>query len=236
MMGDAVPPRLSLAGAQDKIPVLVEGGVIKLHGRSTPPSYILKFAVDGRDLVILNELFLNTLARLAGLECPLTTASEIAGHGYLLVERYDREGIGTTGLRRIHQEISARPWETRIDKYQVLSGARFAQCIATARHACRPNAASVLHLLRWQLFNVLVGNTDGHAKNISLLQDDRGRWRDAPAYDLVGTLVLGCHPDLAFTIGEQANSQQLLPRDWQAFARECRFSYALVRREIRALA
>jgi serine/threonine-protein kinase HipA len=51
----------------------------------------------------------------------------------------------------------------------------------------------------------------------------------------VGTLVLGYHPDLAFTIGEQANSQQLLPRDWQALARECRVGYPLVKREIRAL-
>lgn len=41
VMGDAVPPRLSLAGAQDKIPVLVEGGEIKLPGGSTPSSHIL---------------------------------------------------------------------------------------------------------------------------------------------------------------------------------------------------
>ncbi|WP_280545745.1 MULTISPECIES: HipA domain-containing protein [unclassified Halomonas] len=217
--------------------MLIEEGEIKLPVGSTPSSHILKFAVDGRDLVILNELFLNTLARLAGLECPVTTAGEIEGHWYLLVERYDREGIGTPGLRRIHQEDFCQAMGySRIDKYQVPSGPRFAHCIATARHACRPSAASILHLIRWQAFNVLVGNTDGHAKNLSLLQDDRGRWRVAPAYDLVGTLVLGYHPELAFTVGEQANSQQLLPRDWQAFARECRFSYALVRREIRALA
>ncbi|QTF91279.1 type II toxin-antitoxin system HipA family toxin [Halomonas sp. BM-2019] len=233
VMGDAVLPRLSLAGAQDKIPVLIEEGVVKLPGGSTPSSHILKFAVDGRDLVILNELFLNTLARLAGLECPLTTVGEIEGHWYLLVERYDREGIGTPGLRRIHQEDFCQALGlSRVDKYQVPSGPRFADCVATARQACRPSAASLLHLLRWQVFNVLVGNTDGHAKNISLLQDERGRWRVAPAYDLVGTLVLGYHPDLAFTVGEQANSQQLLSRDWQAFARECGFGYPLVKREI----
>lgn len=237
VMSDGTPPRLSLAGAQDKIPVLIEEGVIKLPGGSTPSSHILKFAVDGRDLVILNELFLNTLARLAGLDCPLTTVGEIEGHRYLLVERYDREGIGTPGLRRIHQEDFCQALGlSRVDKYQVPSGPRFADCVAMARKACRPSAASLLHLLRWQVFNVLVGNTDGHAKNISLLQDERGRWRVAPAYDLVGTLVLGYHPGLAFTIGEQSNSQQLLSRDWQAFAHECRYGYALVRREIMRLA
>lgn len=84
--------------------------------------------------------------------------------------------------------------------------------------------------------NKRVGNTDGHAKNISLLQNEHGQWRVAPAYDLVGTLVLGYHRDLAFSIGEQVSSQQLLTRDWQAFAKECRFSYPFVRREILALA
>lgn len=86
------------------------------------------------------------------------------------------------------------------------------------------------------MFNVLVGNTDGHAKNLSLLQNERGQWQIAPAYDLVGTLVLGYHRDLAFSVGDRFNSQQLLPRDWQTFAKECRFSYPFVRREIHSLA
>ncbi|MCE8018942.1 type II toxin-antitoxin system HipA family toxin [Halomonas sp. MCCC 1A11036] len=230
-------PRLSLAGAQDKIPVLLENGELKLPRGATPSSHILKFAVDGRDLIVLNELFLNTLARLTGLACPTTTVGQAEGHPYLLVERYDRAGIGTPELRRVHQEDFCQAMGlSRIDKYQLPNGPRFAQCIATARQACRPSAASLQHLLHWQIFNVLVGNTDGHAKNISLLQDERGQWQVAPAYDLVGTLVLGYHRDLAFSIGDQVNSQQLLPRDWQAFAKECRFSYPFVRREIQALA
>lgn len=193
--------------------------------------------MDGRDLIILNELFLNTLARQAGLACPTTSMGQAEGCPYLLVERYDRAGIGTPELRRVHQEDFCQAMGlSRIDKYQVPNGPRFGECIATARQACRPSAASVQHLLRWQIFNVLVGNTDGHAKNISLLQDDHGLWQVAPAYDLVGTLVLGYHPGLAFSIGGQDNSQQLLPRDWQAFAKECRFSYPFVRREIQALA
>lgn len=230
-------PRLSLAGAQDKIPVLLENNTLKLPWGATPSSHILKFAVDGRDLIILNELFLNTLARLAGLSCPTTTLGEVEGYPYLLVERYDRAGVGTSKLQRIHQEDFCQAMGlSRIDKYQIPGGPRFGQCITTARQACRPSATSIQHLLRWQIYNVLVGNTDGHAKNISLLQNEHGQWRVAPAYDLVGTLVLGYHRDLAFSIGEQVNSQQLLPRDWQAFAKESRFSYPFVRREILALA
>src|SRR5690554_1130625 len=169
--------------------------------------------------------------------CPTTTLGQAEGHAYLLVERYDRSGIGTQALRRLHQEDFCQAMGlSRVEKYQVPDGPRFGQCIAAARQACSPSATSIQHLLRWQIFNVLVGNTDGHDKNLSLLQNERGQWQIAPAYDLVGTLVLGYHRDLAFSVGDRFNSQQLLPRDWQAFAKECRFSYPFVRREIHSLA
>ena len=47
--------------------------------------------------------------------------------------------------------------------------------------------------------------------------------------------MLGYDPDLAFSIGEQFNSMQLLPRDWQAFAEECRFSYPFVKSQIQGM-
>ncbi|EPC04167.1 hypothetical protein L861_02320 [Litchfieldella anticariensis FP35 = DSM 16096] len=230
-------PRLSLAGAQDKIPVLMLDDMLYLPSGNAPSSHILKFAVDGREHVILNELYLNTLARLAGLACPPTSMHYAGRHPYLIVERYDRCGIGTYHLERIHQEDLCQAMGlARNQKYQAFGGPRFEQGVQTVREACRPSAASIQHLLRWQIFNVLVGNSDGHAKNVSLLQDEQGRWQVAPAYDLVGTIVLGYHPDLAFSIGESFNSMQLLPRDWQAFAKECRFSYPFVKRQILEMA
>ncbi|MFC3285548.1 type II toxin-antitoxin system HipA family toxin [Litchfieldella rifensis] len=230
-------PRLSLAGAQDKIPVLVWDGTLYLPSGVAPSSHILKFAVEGREQVILNELYLNTLARLAGLACPPTEMHYAGRHPYLVVERYDRHGIGTHHIERLHQEDLCQAMGlSRTQKYQAFNGPRFGQAVQTVREACRPSAASIQHLLRWQIFNVLVGNSDGHAKNVSLLQDARGRWQIAPAYDLVGTIVLGYNPELAFSVGEQFNSRQLLPRDWQAFARECRFSYPFVKRQIQEMA
>ena len=43
-------------------------------------------------------------------------------------------------------------------------------------------------LLNLILFNGLIGNADGHAKNISLLHDENGTTL-APFYDLVSTMV-----------------------------------------------
>ncbi|HET8790152.1 MAG TPA: type II toxin-antitoxin system HipA family toxin [Modicisalibacter sp.] len=240
LMSDDDPstrPRLSLAGAQDKIPVLVKSGELYLPRGAAASSHILKFAVEGREAVILNELYLNTLANLAGLRCAHTEIRYAGRQAYLLVERYDRSGIATANLQRLHQEDLCQAMGiARTHKYQVPNGPTFGQCVQKVRQVCRPAAKSVQQLLLWQIFNVLVGNSDGHAKNLSLLQDSTGNWAMAPAYDLVGTIVLGYHPDLAFSIGEQFNSQQLLPRDWQAFAAECGFSYPFVKRQIAQLA
>ncbi|MCG7598301.1 type II toxin-antitoxin system HipA family toxin [Halomonas sp. McH1-25] len=239
MAGDApeARPRLSLAGAQDKIPVHWRDGTLYLPMGNAPSTHILKFAVEGREQVVFNELYLNTLAREAGLACPVTTMHVAGRHPYLMVERYDRTGLGTTHIERIHQEDLCQAMGlSRSQKYQSFNGPRFGQCVQAVREACRPPAASIQQLLTWQIFNVLVGNSDAHAKNVSLLQDDRGRWQIAPAYDLVGTIVLGYHADLAFSVGDQFNSMQLLPRDWQQFASECGFSYPFVKRQIAELA
>lgn len=239
LMNDGNPakrPRLSLAGAQDKIPVLLRSDTLYLSSGVAPSSHILKFAVEGREQVILNELYLNTLASLAGFACPNTWTAYAGRHPYLVVERHDRLGVGSETIERAHQEDLCQAMGlSRTRKYQAHNGPRFGEIVQTVREACRPSAAAVQQLLRWQIFNVLVGNSDGHAKNISLLQNARGRWQIAPTYDLVGTVVLGHDPDLAFSIGEQFNSMQLLPRDWQAFSGECRFSYPFVKRQIQEM-
>lgn len=239
MLSDAteIRPRLSLAGAQDKIPVLLQEGELYLPMGDAPSSHILKFAVEGREQVIFNELYLNTLAREAGLACPVTAMYFAGRYPYLVIERYDRVGLGTPIIERLHQEDLCQAMGlSRSQKYQAFNGPRFGHCVQAVREICRPAASSIQQLLLWQIFNVLVGNSDGHAKNVSLLQDGRGRWSIAPAYDLVGTVVLGYHADLAFSVGEQFNSMQLLPRDWQRLASECRFSYPFVKRQIENLA
>ena len=56
-------------------------------------------------------------------------------------------------------------------------------------------------LLRWQVFNVLAGNSDGHAKNLSLLYGSDGSTRLAPFYDLVPTRAIeNLDHDLAIAV------------------------------------
>ena len=89
----APKPRLSLAGAQDKIPVIWRDETFYLPQGTAPSSHIVKFAVDGRDHVIFNELYLNTLAALVDIDCPSTSVRYAGRYPLLVVERYDRAWV-----------------------------------------------------------------------------------------------------------------------------------------------
>jgi len=89
------------------------------------------------------------------------------------------------------------------------------------------------HLLRWQIFNVLVGNSDGHAKNLSLLHLLNGETRLAPFYDLVCTRAIErIDYHLALNVGGERNPSLIARPHWETLARQCdvrpRFLWNLV--------
>lgn len=67
------------------------------------------------------------------------------------------------------------------------------------------------------LFSWWVANGDQHLKNFSLLRTREGRWRLAPAYDLIATrLAMPSDRDLAMPIGGRKSN--LTKRLWLDFA------------------
>lgn len=226
--------RLSLAGAQDKIPIVLQGDEVYLPRGATPSSHILKFAE--RPGIVLNELCLNTLAERLGIPCPPTRVLRLGGETMLAVQRFDRE-CRDGQLRRLHQEdVCQALGLPKSRKYQADGGPGLGDCAALLRRGVTAPALAVAQLLRWQIFNVLAGNSDGHAKNISLLQRGDGRWNLAPSYDLVCTRILPFDPELAMAVGAQAHPQQVLPRDWQAMARELGVAPPYALKQVRELA
>jgi len=83
----------------------------------------------------------------------------------------------------------------------------------------------LLRLRDWQLFNYLIGNGDGHAKNLSLLYDaSSGLPRLAPFYDLVCVELFArigagrFDRSMAFWVGERSTPEEIRRRDWEAMA------------------
>src|SRR5690606_15758820 len=101
------------------------------------------------------------------------------------------------------------------------------------QHAAVP-AAERLTLLRWGVFQTLIGNVDAHAKNLSFFVNPDGL-RLAPAYDLVCGLIYQderVESALAMAIGDEFVPQQLRAFDWALFASQCALQPNLVAREL----
>lgn len=215
------PKRMSLAGAQHKMLVILHGDTLFEPLPGTPSTQILKPEHQGGHYPasVMNEYFTMRLARAAGLDVP-SVHRFYAPQPVYLIDRFDRILPATTtgdsaafadAVRRRHV----------VDTCQLLNKARTfkytAAHLATLAEAlihCRARVAARMRLYRWLVFNVLVGNGDNHLKNISFLVD-AGGINVAPAYDLLCTAVYDTralgndnarwpNTALAFSLGDAA--------------------------------
>lgn len=179
---------LSLAGMQPKIALRLspEGKWMEcLNGAAS--THIIKpgprDSAPGADL-IHNEAFCLHLARRLGLTTVTADIRTFDGRPALVVSRYDRRA-DADDVHRLHQEDCAQMLGLNTDdparKFQYgrpLPPLRRIAEILDTEYA--PRAP----LLALSTFNVAVGNTDAHAKNISVLHDENGSLTLAPAYDI----------------------------------------------------
>ncbi len=216
-------PRLSLAGAQDKCPVLVRNGDYFLPQGEAPSSHILKFELSGYRHLPAYETFMMHLARAIGLPVVDIELRSVAQTRYALITRYDRPLDAQGEPQRLHQEDFCQALGFGHEKkYQEFGGPSFAQCYRLVQDASSDPAVDTQHLLRWQIFNVLAGNSDGHAKNLSWLYFPNGAIRLAPFYDLVCTRAIArIDAHLAMAVGGERHPGAISRLHWEALAREC---------------
>lgn len=216
-------PRLSLAGAQDKCAVLVDNDVYFNPVGDAPSTHILKFeSADYKNLPVY-EVFTSRLAAAVGLPVVDIVLRTLDKHQFAQVSRYDRYHDTNQQIARVHQEDFCQALGySHVRKYQHDGGPRFEDCVALVRDASDDPAVDVQSLLRWQAFNVLAGNSDGHAKNLSLLYHRDGAIRLAPFYDLVCTRAIDrIDANLAFDVGGERNPSLVTVEHWLALAQRC---------------
>jgi serine/threonine-protein kinase HipA len=229
--------RLSLAGAQDKLPVVFDGDRIGLPRNGTPSSHILKPAIRTLVDTVANEGFCLALAEAMQLKPAKSQMRSVRGQQFLLVERFDRV-VDTHGLRRrLHQEDFCQALGVVPEmKYQNEGGPDLAQCFDLVRRVTRPSAPHILRMLDYVIFNALIGNHDAHAKNFSLLYANSTPVL-APLYDVLSTAVYpNLTPKMAMKIGSKYKFSEVQARHWDQFAQAVGLSMAQARKRILALA
>ena len=237
--------RLSLAGAQDKIAVRVEGDAISLPLGGAPSTHILKPAVEQFAGVVFNEAFCMRLAAATGLPAAKAEIRRVEDVEYLLVERYDRtrsQGPERVTLERLHQEDFCQALGIVSEhKYQKEGGPSLKQCFALLREVSSVPVLDLARLLDAVIFNFLVGNNDAHGKNFSLLYHGAGtaglETRLAPLYDVVSTRY---YPELtqemAMKIGGEYSSDRVSKTNFEQLAEDAGLAKPLVRRRVPELA
>ena len=192
---------------------------------------IVKFSPAGRsdvnqrtrDLLVCEHLALQTLAS-AGLPAARTRIFTGAERTFLEAERFDRTAHGRIGMVSLlvydAQYIGAMDnWAATAQRMQ-------------AGQLLTPQDAADLCLL--EAFGILIGNTDRHYGNISLLLEGDD-WRLSPTYDMLpmlyapvgGELVardFGVRPPSAATQTAWPAAQQLAQQFWQTAAADDRIS------------
>lgn len=176
--------RISLAGAQHKMVVLLEGGHLFEPVGAAASTHILKPNHDKTDQFpasVANEYVTMRLAKACGLNVPDVWMRYVPEPVYI-IERFDRKTVAGR-VQRTHI----------IDACQLLNRARtFKHTTASLEalreviDACKNKAATRLALFRWLAFNLAVANDDCHLKNLSFHMTSEGV-QLAPHYDLLGT-------------------------------------------------
>lgn len=238
--------RISLAGAQRKMVVIVNGKRIGLPRGTTPSTHILKPASDERRTtrqdrltypsLMANEAFCMEVSRRAGLSTANVSVREIEGSAVLLIERYDR-APNDGGVVRIHQEdfCQALGVPSRL-KYEKDGGPGARDYLDLVRRWSADVLVDQNELLDRLAFNYLIGNADAHAKNFSLVHGNAGL-RLAPAYDLLSTFAYPhLSKEMATAINGMFDSRALRPVHWHKWFNQLEVSARLYAERYAALA
>ena len=191
------PKRMSAAGAQHKLLVVLKGPDLYEPVGSTASTHILKPdhpTVDTYPASTFLEWLTMRLAAAAGLQVPAVELLLVPEPVYI-IERFDRKvdastmlpstGLQPPDVRRLHV----------IDACQLLNKSRLFKhsgaSVEALRDACTAAGDTLTlpqRIFRWLVFNLLVANDDCHLKNLSFLVQPN-ILSLAPHYDLLATGV-----------------------------------------------
>lgn len=227
--------RQSLAGGQKKSALAVlgpdgapvlrlpeEDDVLAVPLNGAPSTLIVKPDNPNLPGITENEVWCLRMAQAIGIDAAQVMILQSSKRTAIGVLRYDRR-IGRSGqLLRLHQEDFAQanglPPGRKYER-GTLRGLDLKTLLETGRHV---SATDALALLDQVIFNILVANTDAHAKNYSLILPVGGGPRLAPLYDVSTVLSW---PHVVKTYAQSIDGKKRRPdtisgRHWEALARE----------------
>ena len=189
--------RVSVPGVQAKLSVHLEraeGSSDRLTLVGLDGNYILKLPTSMYPELPESEHFAMTLAWLCGIETAAFGLVRLESGAFAYItRRMDRED-GMKHMIDFCQLTDRRTSRKYYGSHEQISRA--------LRRYSSSSGADVVRFFEVLLFSFLIGNSDMHLKNFSLLREHDGMWHLSPAYDLVPVKVVlpADKDDLALTV------------------------------------
>ena len=234
-----VKSHLSLTGASGKVGLYYDessGKWYKPQGLA-PSTHIVKQSHVRYKNIVLNEQLCLLAAQKLGIEIPesfilQTQAGKVNDEDVLFATRrfdrfFDSESNIIDGLKtpyRLHQEDFAQSLGIKsADKYEKAGEGYLKKMFDLLQKYSSNPIEDVLKLWRRAVFNFIIGNTDNHIKNSSLIYSkDLSSIRLAPFYDVVCTRIYESSTDeMSVSINGRQNINQITKDDFEKEARNC---------------
>lgn len=237
------PGKMSLPGAQAKTAFCWDRQAKRWgvpSGRA-PTTHIIKPAVPGFHGLVENEHLCQAIAARLGLPAAKSYVLTLADTSYIVIERFDRlpPAPGSAFVQRIHQEdicqaLGLMPGR----KYEQDGGPSIANIVSLIRRVSSNPNTDVERFLDANAFNWLIGGTDAHAKNYSLLIGAGDEVRLSPLYDVSSQLP---YPELieqrlAMKIGDHYDIPLIGFTEWQSLASACAVNPEILMNRLRHFA
>ena len=231
-----IKTHLSLTGASGKVGLYYDegSGTWYLPSGTSPSTHIVKQSHIRLDGIVTNEQLSMIAAEKCGIDIPesfiVNMGKGIDSEVLFATKRYDRiinemsETI--SGLRRpfrLHQEDFAQALAiSAADKYEKEGDNYLLRMFGIIRNHSGNPLEDQLKFWRRIVFDYVLGNTDAHIKNFSLLYSyDLGEKRLSPAYDMISTAIYEASTrEMSFSIGGKRSLDNIGRDDFKKMASE----------------
>ena len=214
----------------------------------TASTHILKPNIEGFAGQAQNEMFCIRLAPMLDLPAPPCWVEIFGDIPVVIIQRYDRQRYKGKKLlkltesggevHRVHQEDMCQALKVHpASKYQREGGPGIKKIMDLLSGSSEPSVDRD-RFMRACAYNYVIGASDAHAKNYSVLLTNGGRFRLAPLYDVASWLPYSKGQNdakLAMSVDGYHDYNSLQPRHWQATAKKCGYDAPRILAHIRDL-
>lgn len=230
LAANLVTSRVSVPGVQPKLSLHLErmiGGPARLTLVGLDGDYILKLPMSAYPELTESEHFAMLLANACGIETAAFGLVRLAnGELAYITRRMDREG-GVKAMEDFCQ-LTERPTEKKyFGSYEQIG--------RLIRRYAAFGGVDALRFFEVVLFCYLIGNSDMHLKNFSLLRETKGVYNLSSAYDLVPVKILLPLDNDELALNLNGKKSNLKERDFAAFAESLKLTSVQYERTVKKL-